>query len=135
MLFLSKCSIGLVVNFRFYCLLTPSWVLIAGVRIVQSQSSMGASYPAYLWRLISMTALIRPHLDYACVIWNPYQLGDIRILERVQRSATPACSSLRHLPYNDRLVALNLSFLMYRRRRMDMIMVYKILHGFGWNTF
>ena len=27
------------------------------------------------------TALIRPHLNYTCVIWNPYQLGDIRILE------------------------------------------------------
>ena len=75
------------------------------------------------------TALIRPHLDYACVILNPYQLGDIRILERVQRSATRACSPLRHLPYNDGLVALNFPSLMYRRRRMDMIMMYKILHG------
>ena len=50
------------------------------------------------------TALIRPHLDYACVIWNPYQLGDIRVLEQVQRSATRAnCLPLGHLPYNDRL--------------------------------
>ena len=75
------------------------------------------------------TALIRPHLEYACVIWNPYQLGDIRTLEWVQRSATRACSPLRHLPYNDRLIALNLPSLIYRRRRMDMIMMYKILHG------
>ena len=59
------------------------------------------------------TALIRPHLDYACVIWNPHQLGDIRTLERVQRSATRACSPLRHLPYNNRLIALNLPSLMY----------------------
>ena len=82
------------------------------------------------------TALIRPHLDYACVIWNPYQLGDIRILERVQRSATLACLPLRHLPYNDQLVALNLPSLMYRRRRMDMIMMYKILATwFGWNSY
>ena len=29
------------------------------------------------------TALIRPHLDYACVIWNLYQLGDIRTLEHI----------------------------------------------------
>ena len=75
------------------------------------------------------TGLIRPHLDYACIIWNPYQLGDIRALERVQRSATRACPSLRHLSYYERLVALNLPSLMYRRRRMDMIMMYKILHG------
>ena len=64
--------------------------------------------------------------DYACVIWISYQLGDIRTLERVQRSAIRACSSLRHLPYNDRLVALNLSSLMYRRRRIHMIMMYKM---------
>ena len=31
--------------------------------------------------------------------------------------------------YNDRLVTLNLPSLIYRRRRMDMIMMYKILHG------
>ena len=41
------------------------------------------------------TALIRPHLDYACVICNPYQLGAIGTL---QRSATRAFSPLRHLP-------------------------------------
>ena len=34
------------------------------------------------------TTLIRPHLDYACVVWNPYQLGDIRALEQVQRCVT-----------------------------------------------
>ena len=31
------------------------------------------------------TTIIRPHLDYACVVWNPYQSGDIRLLEQVQR--------------------------------------------------
>ena len=61
------------------------------------------------------TALIRPHLDYACVIWNPHKLGDIRILEQVQSSATRTCSPLRYPPYNDWLIALNLPSLMYRR--------------------
>ena len=31
------------------------------------------------------TTLIRPHLDYASVVWNPYQLGHIRAIEKVQR--------------------------------------------------
>ena len=78
---------------------------------------------------ILYTTLIRPHLDYACVVWNPYQSGDIRILEQVQRRATRVCSSLMHLSYHDRLEVLNLPSLMYRRRRMDMIMLYKILNG------
>ena len=72
------------------------------------------------------TTIIRPHLDYACVVWNPYQFGDI--LEQVQRHVTRACPSLSHLSYHDRLMALNLPSLLYRRRRMDMIMMYKILN-------
>ena len=57
------------------------------------------------------------------------QLGDTRVLECIQRNTTRVCPTLRHLSYHDRLVALNLPSLMYRRQRMDMIMNYKILHG------
>ena len=38
-------------------------------------------------RLLYAT-LIRPHLDYACMVWNRYQPGDIRALEQVQRRVT-----------------------------------------------
>ena len=40
------------------------------------------------------TTLIRPHLDYACVAWSPYQSGDIRALEQVQRRVTRGCPTL-----------------------------------------
>ena len=62
------------------------------------------------------------------MVWNPYQPGDIRVLEQVQRRVTRACPSLSHLSYHDRLMALNLPSLLYRRQRMDMIMMYKILN-------
>ena len=75
------------------------------------------------------TTKIRPHLDYACVVWNPYQSGNIRLLEQVQRRVTKASPSLSHLSYHDRLKTLNLPSLLYKRRRMDMIMMYKILNG------
>ena len=74
-------------------------------------------------------SLVRPLLDYACTVWSPYQLGDVRAIERVQRRATKIVPALRHLSYHDRLVSLNLPSLLYRRRRMDMIMVFLITRG------
>jgi len=76
------------------------------------------------------SSLVRPHLDYECVVWQPYLLKDIRALEAVQRRATRLLPNLAHLTYSDRPKSLNLPSLYYRRLRMDMIMTYKILHGF-----
>ena len=33
-------------------------------------------------------SLVRPHLEYASEIWNPYLMGNIQTLEKVQRRAT-----------------------------------------------
>ena len=43
------------------------------------------------------TTLITPHLDYACVVWNPYQLDDIRALEQVQRLELVQHFSIFHI--------------------------------------
>ena len=60
-------------------------------------------------------SLVRPHLEYASEIWNPYLIGDMQTLEKVQRRATKLVPELRHLDYTSRLVALNLPSLLYRR--------------------
>ena len=84
---------------------------------------------SYMLRSLYYTSLICPHLDYVLIIWNPYQLGDIHLLEQVKRQVTRQVFQLKDLPYNERLRSLNLPSLFYRRHRMDMIMVYKITHG------
>ena len=74
-------------------------------------------------------SLVRPHLDYASVVWNPHLLKDIRALEAVQRRATRMVPQFGTMTYVERLTFLNLPSLYYRRRRMDMIITYKIIHG------
>ena len=74
-------------------------------------------------------ALVRPHLEYACSVWNPYKKKMIEELENVQRRATKLVPGLSNLPYEERLKKLDLPTLKFRRMRGDMIEVYKITSG------
>ena len=69
--------------------------------------------------------LIRPHLEYANVVWSPQYAKDATLLENVQRRATKMVPEIKNLEYEDRLKALRLPSLLYRRRRGDLIEVYK----------
>ena len=75
-------------------------------------------------------AYVRPHLEYCQQVSYPYLQKDADELENVQRRATKLVNTIRHLDYEDRLKKLNLFTLKQRRARGDMIMVYKILHGY-----
>ena len=72
-------------------------------------------------------SLVRPHIEYANQIWTPYLKKHITALENGQRPATKLIPSLKDLSYPERLRAQNLPTLAYRRRRGDMIELYKIL--------
>ena len=74
-------------------------------------------------------ALVRPHLEFGNLIWGPFNRGDQRLLERVQRRATKLVPAIRHLPYPQRLQRLKLPSLYYRRRRGDMLAMYQLLHS------
>ena len=74
-------------------------------------------------------ALVRPHLEYANVIWHPTKIKDITAIENVQRRATKYLPSLKNLSYEERLQKLKLPTLRYRRLRGDMIETYKLMTG------
>ncbi|XP_072033113.1 uncharacterized protein B0403.1-like [Amphiura filiformis] len=59
--------------------------------------------------------LVRPHLEYANCVWNPFLQQDITKLEKVQRRATKVIAAIKDLPYQSRLEVLNLPSLAYRR--------------------
>jgi hypothetical protein len=73
-------------------------------------------------------SLVRPHLEYGAAVWNPYWQYDIDKLEAVQRRATKI-ESLRGYSYKERLKILNLPSLETRRRRGDLIQMFKIVKG------
>lgn len=74
-------------------------------------------------------ALVRPHLEYASSVWNPFKMKDIELVENVQRRATKILPNMKDLSYEYRLKDLKLPSLRYRRIRGDMIETYKILKG------
>ena len=76
---------------------------------------------------ILFATLVRPHLEYGNVLWHLRFKLDADKVERVQRRATRLVPGLSSLTYDQRLEVLKLHSLFYRRRRGDMITVYKLL--------
>ncbi|WAR26475.1 hypothetical protein MAR_012179, partial [Mya arenaria] len=73
-------------------------------------------------------SLVRSHLDYGNLIYFPYTKKCKQVLENAQRRATRLIPEFRGLSYQERLKELNLPTLDYRRKRFDMIQVFKIIH-------
>ena len=71
------------------------------------------------------TALVRPHLEYAQCVWSPNLKRHQDNLERVQERATKLVDHMNGIEYKERLKALNLSTLSFRRFRGDMIEMYQ----------
>ena len=70
---------------------------------------------------------VRCHLECAIQAWNPWLKRDIDLLESVQRRAISYVRGL-HGQYEEKLKQVNLTTLLERRNRGDMIQTYKILH-------
>ena len=76
---------------------------------------------------------ILPILEYNSTVWSPHFIKDIDSIESVQRHFTWRLFKRCRLPYmsyNDRLTMLQLPSLELRRMHIDLIMCYKIVHGY-----
>lgn len=83
---------------------------------------------AHLFKLLYV-GLVRPHLESAVAVWNPYLVEMIDCIEGVQRRATKMIPGMKGMLYVQRNESLDLPSLRYRRIRMDMLETYKILNG------
>ena len=79
--------------------------------------------------LYLLNALIRPHLMYFVSIWYPLQKKDKELIENVLHRASKLIPGISNFSYTDRLRAIDIPRMKYRRIRGGMIQVYKILHG------
>ena len=74
-------------------------------------------------------SLIRSQLEYGVQIWSPHGRVLIDELEKVQKRFTRMVRSCKDLSYTERLQKLQLPSLMYRRRRADLILLYRMVSG------
>ena len=72
---------------------------------------------------------IRPIIEYYSCLWHTRYLGDLRMLESVQRRWTKCIADMSNLDYRCRLRALNLFSVQGRLLRADMIQCWKMFHG------
>jgi hypothetical protein len=78
--------------------------------------------------------MIRPILEYACVVWNPFLLKQIKQIESVQRLVTKRVCGYSSLSYDERLRLLHLPTLSCRRQYFDLVEIYKIIHSYSFTT-
>ncbi|KAK3780209.1 hypothetical protein RRG08_010603 [Elysia crispata] len=74
-------------------------------------------------------ALVRPILEYGHSVWQPALETLQQDIEDVQRRATKLIGHLKDKPYPERLSILKLPSLEHRRRRGDMIDLFKYVTG------
>ena len=72
---------------------------------------------------------VRPHLEYASAVWNPWLKGDIDLIEAVQKRAVKMMSGLEGKTYEERLEEIGLDSLETRRSKADLIQTFKIMKG------
>ena len=84
------------------------------------------------------TALVRPHLEYACQVWNPHVMRDKEKLEKVQKFALRMCYKQWNANYTDLLSYSNILTLENRRLYLSLCIMYCVIHKlvqFYCNTF
>ena len=74
-------------------------------------------------------SLVRPHLEYASQVWNPYKHGEISSLEDVQIFALRMCAKHWDSSYDDLLQLFSLPSLQQCRLYLDLSTMFKIIHG------
>ena len=102
------------------------------IGLLYRQFHQHASSPTLLRLYISF---IRPHLEYASIVWSPSLKGEIDKLEEVQKFALRVCLKSWDKNYDDLLLNSELPSLQKRRVLASLCHLYKILRGLTEHDF
>ena len=71
---------------------------------------------------------IRPHLEYACTVWDPHLAKEITLLENVQKFACKICCKSWLMDYDSMLAYLDIPSLQQRRLQLKANLMYQFVH-------
>ena len=74
-------------------------------------------------------SLVRPHLEYACQIWDPHLAKDKNLLEGVQKFGLRLAAHQWDSNYQDLLELFQVSTLEERRIELKLGLLFKIVHN------
>ena len=84
---------------------------------------------------------IRPHLEYACQLWDPYTTEGIHSLESVQKFSCRVCLKQWNLDYDSMLELLDIPLLAARRKYIKLTTIIESVdsisrdeRGFHWGN-
>ena len=83
--------------------------------------------PCILYK--AFTTYVRPLLETCSNVWCPVYKCDVDYIEKVQRRFTKRLYGLHDLSYTERLHFLAAETLEARRLKLDLVMMFKILHN------
>ena len=97
---------------------------------MQHVSSLTGSWPCISAVKLYLT-IVRPHLEYACEIWDPYLAIDCQMIESIQKFASRVCLKQwsRNTRHQDMLEFLNMPSMATRRRQRKLCTLYKIINN------
>ena len=74
-------------------------------------------------------SIVRPHLKYACQVWDPYLEKDKNTLEKVQKFACKVCCKSWDAEYENLLEELRFPTLETRRTHLKLCTFYNFVHS------
>ena len=82
-----------------------------------------ARFDRKLFKSLYLT-FVRPLLEFEVPVWSQILKSDCDNIEKIQHRATKMVLSVRNQPFESRLKVLDLTTLVERRKRGDLIQIY-----------